>query len=75
MKKSLPIKLKIETANKEMQPLTKKSLKFCFSNSLEQIIKSSTRNTDKTETFIDHVLTNSSERASQSNVLSTFIRS
>ena len=58
-----------------MQPLTKKSLKFCFSNSLEQIIKSSTRNTDKTETFIDHVLTNSSERVSQSNVLSRFIRS
>ena len=35
----------------------KNYLEFCFSNSLEQIITSLTRNTDRTATFIDYVLT------------------
>ena len=55
-------------AYKEMPPLTKKYLEFCFSHSLEQIITSSTRTTDRTATLIDHVLTKSPHKISEAGV-------
>ena len=51
-----------------MGPLTKKYLDFCFLHCLEQIFISPTMTTDKTEAFIDHVLTNSSLNVSKSGV-------
>ena len=49
-----------------MPPPTKMYLEFCFPQSLEQIITSATRTTDRTETLIDHVLTSSFHKVSQS---------
>ena len=48
-----------------MSPLTKKYVEFSFSYSLEKILTSPTRTTDRTATLIDHVLTNSSHKVSQ----------
>ena len=56
-------------AYKKMLPLTKRYLEFRFPHSLEQIITSPTKTTDRTETLFDHVLTNSSHRINQSQVL------
>ena len=58
-----------KTPYEELPPLTKKYLEFCFSNSLEQIITSPTRTTDRTAAPIDHVLTNSSHKVSQPAVI------
>ena len=46
-------------------PLTKDYLDFYISFSLEQLIPLTTWVTSKTATLIDHVLTNSSQKASQ----------
>ena len=42
---------------------------FCQRYSLEQIIKHATRTTCSSSTLIDHILTNSSEKISQSGVI------
>ena len=42
---------------------------FCQRYSLEQIIKHATRTTCSSSTLIDHILTNSREKISQSNVI------
>ena len=52
---------------KEMPPLTKK-IEFFFQHSLEQIVTSPTRTTGTPETPIDHLLTNSSHKVTQSGV-------
>ena len=46
---------------------SEKKIKSCISHSLEQF-KSSTRNTDRTETHLVHALTNSSYNASKLGV-------
>ena len=55
--------------SQNLPPLTKSYLDFCFSFSLEQLISRSTRVTGKTATLIDHVLTNSSQKLSQCDVI------
>ena len=45
------------TTIKETPHLTRIYLEFCFTHSLDQIIKRSTRVTDHTTTLIDHILT------------------
>ena len=50
-------------------PLAKKHKEFCSLHGLTQIIDSPTRITDETSTLIDHILTNSKEKVSQSGVL------
>ena len=57
------------TNNKEIPHLTRSYLEFCFTHSLEQIITRSTRITDQTATLIDHILTNSPDKVSQSGVI------
>ena len=57
------------TINKEIPHLTRSYLEFCFTHSLEQIITRPTRVTDQTATIIDHILTNSPDKVSQSGVL------
>ena len=41
----------------------------CFTRSLEQVIPIPTRVTDQTSTLIDHILTNSPDKVSQSGVI------
>ena len=57
------------TINKEIAHLTGSYLEFCFTHSLEQIITRPTRITDQTATLIDHILTNSPDKVSQSGVI------
>ena len=57
------------TINKEIPHLTRSYLEFCFTHSLEQIITRPTRITDQTATLIDHILTNSPDKVSQSGVI------
>ena len=57
------------TINKEIPHLTRSYLEFSFTLSLEQIIARSTRVTDQTATLIDHILTNSPDKVSQSGVI------
>ena len=62
------------TINKEIPHLTRSnfaSLEFCFLvlHSLEQIITRPTRITDQTATLIDHILTNSPDKVSQSGII------
>ena len=57
------------TINKEIPHLTRSYLEFCFTNSLEQIITRPTRVTDQSATLIDHILTNSPDKVSQSGVI------
>ena len=57
------------TINKEIPHLARSNLEFCFTNSLEQIIRRPSRVTDQTATLIDHILTNSSDKVSQSGVI------
>ena len=44
-------------------------MELCFTHSLEQIITRPTRITDQTATLIDHILTNSPDKVSQSGVI------
>ena len=44
-------------------------LELCFTHSLEQTIAGQTSVTDQTVTFIDHILTNSPDKVSQSGVI------
>ena len=55
--------------NGQSLPPTKDYLGFCFSFSLKQLISASTRVTSKTDTLIDHALTNSSHKVSQIGVI------
>ena len=57
------------TINKEIPHLTRSYLEFSFTLSLEQIIARSTRVTDQTAILIDHILTNSPDKVSQSGVV------
>ena len=57
--------------SQNLSPLTKVYLDFCFSFSLEQLISIPTRVTSNTATFIDQVLTNSSQKVSQCGVINT----
>ena len=57
------------TINKEIPHITRLYLKFCFTHSLGQIITKPTRVTDQTATLIDHILTNSPDKVSQSGVI------
>ena len=52
-----------------MPPLSKDYLNFCFTFSLEQLLSIPTRTTRKTGTLTDHVLTNSSLKLSQGEVI------
>ena len=52
-----------------MPPLSKDYLNFCFTFSLKQLLSIPTRATRKTGTHTDHVLTNSSLKLSQSEVI------
>ena len=54
---------------KEIPHLTSTYIEFCFTHSLEQIITRSTRIADQTATLIDHILTNSPYKVSQSDVI------
>ena len=56
------------TVNKEIPHLTRSYLEFCFTHSLEQIMTRPTRVTDQTAALIDHIITNSSDKVSQSGV-------
>ena len=47
----------------------KKYREFCANHDLKQIITSPTRITEKSSTLLDHILTNSSDRVSQSGVI------
>ena len=47
----------------------KKYIEFCANHDLKQIITSRTRITEKSSTLLDHILTNSSNRVSQSGVI------
>ena len=55
--------------SQNLPPLTKGYLDFCFFFSLEQLISIPTRVINKTATLIDHVLTNSCQKVSQSGVI------
>ena len=55
--------------NKEMLHLTRSYLEFCRTHSLEQIITRSTRVADQTATLVDHILTNSPDKVSQSGII------
>ena len=55
--------------NKEITHLTRSYLELCFTHSLEQIITRPIRITDQTATLIDHILTNSTDKVSQSGVI------
>ena len=57
------------TNGQKLSPLTKGYLDFCFSFSLEQLISKPTRSTSKTATLTDLVLTNPSQKVSQSGVI------
>ena len=57
------------TINKEIPHLTRSYLGFYFTHSLEQIITRPIRITDQTATLIDHILTNSPDKVSQSSVI------
>ena len=57
------------TINKEIPHLTRSYLEFCFTHSLQPIITKPTRVTDQTATLIDHILTNSPDKVSQSSVI------
>ena len=54
---------------KNLTPLTKGYLDFCFSFFPGQLISIPTRVTSKTATVIDHVLTNFSQKVSQYGVI------
>ena len=54
------------TINKEIPNLTRSYLELRFTHSLEQMI---TRPTDQTATLIDHILTNSPDKVSQSGII------
>ena len=53
----------------QIQPMTKKYLDLCFLNSLSQLILQPTRTTSQSQTLIDHILTNSSEKIVQSGTI------
>ena len=53
----------------QASPLVKKYMDLCFSHSLHQLIAKSTRTADRTQTLIDHILTNSAEKVIQSRVI------
>ena len=55
--------------NKEMPHLTRSYLEFCRTHSLEQITTRSTRVADQTATLVDHILTNSPDKVSQSGII------
>ena len=57
------------TINKKIPHLTRSCLEFCSTHSLQQIITRPARVTDQTVTLIDHILTNSPDKASQSGVI------
>lgn len=60
------------TINKKIPHLTRRYLELCFSNSLKQIITRPTRPTrvtNQTATLINHILTNSRHKVSQSGVI------
>ena len=57
------------TINKEIPHLTRSYLEFCFTHSLEQVITRPIRATEKIVTLIDHILTNSPDKVSQSGVI------
>ena len=59
----------INTINKEIAHLTTTYLEFCFIYFLEHIITRPTRVSDQTTTLIDHILTNSPNKISQSGVI------
>ena len=44
-------------------------LEFCFTHSFEKTIPRPTRVSDRTATIIDHILTNSPDKVSQSGVI------
>ena len=67
--KDIFIQKSANTVNKEILHLTRSYLEFCFTHSLEQIITRPTRITDQTATLIDHILTNSPDKVSQSGVI------
>ena len=52
-----------------MPHLTRSYLEFCHTHSLEQIITRSTRVADQTASLVDHILTNSPEKVSQSGII------
>ena len=56
------------TINKEIPHLTRSYLEFCFPNSVEQITRP-TWVTDQSATLIDHIITNSPDKVSQSGVI------
>ena len=58
-----------DTINKEKPKLFRSYLEFRYTHCLEQIITRPTRITDQTTTLIDHILTNSPDRVSQSGVI------
>ena len=50
-------------------PMVNKYMDLIFSHSLHQLTAGPTRNTERTETFTDHILTNCIEKVIQSGVL------
>ena len=59
----------VNTINKEIPHVTRSYLEFSFRDSLEQVITRPTRIIDQTATLIDHILTNSPHKVSQSGVI------
>ena len=57
------------TINKDVPHLTRSYLEFYFIHSLQQIITRPTRVTDQTAVLIDHILTDSPDKVSQSGVI------
>ena len=57
------------TFNKEITHLNRSYLEFSYTNSLEQIITRPTRVTDQSATLIDHIITNSPDKVSQSGFI------
>ena len=57
------------TINKDIPHLTRTYLEFCFIHSLEQIITRPTRVIDQTTTLIDHILTISPGKVTQSGFI------
>ena len=53
--------------NKEIPHLTR-DLEFCFSHSLEQVIRRPTRITNQTPTLVDHIPTNWPDKVSKSGL-------
>ena len=50
-------------------PLVEKYMDLCFSHFLHQLIAEPTRTTKRTKTLIDHILTNSAEKAIQNGAI------